>query len=123
MKYKFLILSVLASLALTGCATKERIIWNNYQDNLYDFYSQKLTDEEYIATLLEAVQTSQEQGIPLAPGLFAEIGTFYARAGKFADAISYYKLEAQTWPESKPFMDKLVAGIEAHLARKKENQK
>lgn len=123
MKYKFVILSALTALALSGCATKERIVWNNYQDNLYDFYSQKITDEEYIATLLEAEQTSQEQSIPLAPGLYAEIGTFYARAGKLGEAIPYYKLEAQTWPESKPFMDKLVAGIEAHLARQKENQK
>ena len=117
------VMSLLAVAALSGCSHQPRLTWNDYQDHLYDHYGQTITDEEYLAALLEAVEDSKKTGIMLAPGLYAEIGTFYARAGKLEDAIPYYEMEAKTWPESKPFMDDLVTGIKRHLALKNQQEK
>lgn len=117
-------MSLLAVAALSGCSNHQpRLTWNDYQDHLYDHYGQAITDEEYIAFLLEAVEQSKSSGVTLAPGLYAEIGTFYARAGKFEEAVPYYELEAQTWPESKAFMDDLIGGIKRHLALKNQQEK
>lgn len=38
----------------------------------------------------------------LAPGLYAEIGTFYARAGKLEDAIPYYEMEPRPGLKASP---------------------
>ena len=90
MKKLTIVMSLLAVAALSGCSHQPRLTWNDYQDHLYDHYGQTITDEEYLAALLEAVEDSKKTGIMLAPGLYAEIGTFYARAGKLEDAIPYY---------------------------------
>ena len=123
MKKLTIVMSLLAVAALSGCSHQPRLTWNDYQDRLYDHYGQTITDDEYLAALLEAVEDSKKTGITLAPGLYAEIGTFYARAGKLEDAIPYYEMEAKTWPESKPFMDDLVTGIKRHLALKNQQEK
>lgn len=124
MKHLTLVMSLLAVAAHSGCSNHQpRLTWNDYQDHLYDHYGQAITDEEYIAFLLEAVEQSKSSGVTLAPGLYAEIGTFYARAGKFEEAVPYYELEAQTWPESKAFMDDLIGGIKRHLALKNQQEK
>lgn len=78
MKKLTIVMSLLAVAALSGCSHQPRLTWNDYQDHLYDHYGQTITDEEYLAALLEAVEDSKKTGIMLAPGLYAEIGTFYA---------------------------------------------
>ena len=61
---------------------------------------------------------AEKRNVRLAPGLYAEIGTFYARAGKFEEALTYYELERKTWPESQGFMTALIDGIQRNLKDK-----
>jgi len=117
---KTLLFAVMASsFALTGCvAPKTQWAWNGYNDHLFDYYGQSITGDEYLVFLLAAVDEAEKRNVRLAPGLYAEIGTFYARAGKFEEALTYYELERKTWPESQGFMTALIDGIQRNLKDK-----
>lgn len=114
---KTLLLAVMASsFALTGCvAPQTQWAWNRYNDHLFDYYGQSITGDEYLAFLLATVDEAKKRNVRVAPGLYAEIGTFYARAGKFEEALPYYELERKTWPESQGFMTALIDGIQRNL--------
>lgn len=111
MKKTLILLVALSSVALSGCAPGSRWTWNNYQEHLYDYYAQKLSDAEYVEFLLQAEKDSQNGNTKLAPGLYAEIGTLYLRMGQEKEAVGYYQKEAEAWPEAKPFMDALIKGL------------
>jgi hypothetical protein len=74
---------------------------------MFTYAEQKITNEQMLEALLKTVELSQTNGRKVAPGIYAEIGTFYLRAGNKAEAVKYYDLEAAEWPESKDFMTKL----------------
>ena len=122
MKKLTIVMSLLAVAALSGCSHQPRLTWNDYQDRLYDHYGQTITDEEYLAALLEAVEDSKKTGITLAPGLYAEIGTFYARAGKLEDAIPYYEMEAKNFGDSPETEGSLVKVISGSLGKHDPNK-
>ena len=121
-KTSLMFIAVLGVGLLSGCAPNTRWAWNNYQDHLYDYYGQKINGEEYIARVLAAVDEAKQRNVRVAPGLYAEIGTFYARAGDFDKALSYYELERQTWPESEGFMTSLIDGIQRNLKNQSEEK-
>ena len=104
-------LVVAAALLLSGCAPTTKWAWNNYSNNLWDYYAQDLSEEDYLAALLGAEEQAHSTGQRLAPGLAAEIGTQYVRMGRVKEGLAYYELEMQTWPESKPFMTALINGL------------
>ncbi|MDO6498929.1 DUF4810 domain-containing protein [Photobacterium sanguinicancri] len=102
-----------ALLALFGCQTTQTLYdWGEYDSGLYEYYHDPVAAEAF-PTILEAhlIQV-EESGQKPAPGLYAEVGTFNLKAGNLAKAISYYKKESDTWPESKPLMDAMVQNLE-----------
>lgn len=101
----------MAVLCLTGCAPKTQWSWNQYKVHLWDYYSQEVTEEEYLNFLLGAEEEAKKTGKRLAPGIAAEIGTQYVRMGRLEDGLAYYKLEKETWPVSEPFMTSLIDGL------------
>lgn len=106
----------LASIAfLSGCQytapVPDDFAWGNYREMVYQYYGQKIDGDQYIQTLLGAEKEAQTRGVSMAPGLYAEIGTFYLRAGKKAEALQYYQKEADTWPQGKGFMEALIQGV------------
>lgn len=115
MRKTLLIAGALACTFLTGCAPapQTRWAWNNYQDNLYNYHQQQMTDKELYEALLGAEQEASNRGVRLAPGLYAEIGTICMKLGGSADEVcGWYRKEAALWPESEPFMNSLIEGIE-----------
>lgn len=103
-------LAVLTVTLLTGCSSTPttHYAWNDYPEIQRDRLEQKINDEAYLERLLGAVEEAQSRGVKVAPGIYADIGTFYARANQFSQAQKYYELEAQTWPESAPLMHALI---------------
>src|SRR5450830_669859 len=61
-----------------------------------------------MALALSACATKQK----VAPGLYAEVGTIYLQSGAKESAVKYYKLERDTWPESKALMTSMIENIE-----------
>lgn len=104
--------AVLASMALVGCASPPLYQWGGYDDLLYQSY--KSPDRtEAMRVGLEAHLTALEKSKqPIPPGLYAEIGTIYLERGDRNTAVTYYKKERQTWPESKTLMDSMIKTLD-----------
>ena len=127
MKRTAMMVALISTVLLTGCQTTH-YEWNRYSDRMYEYYSEKVDDQQYMDYLLAAETSAKESNRKLGPGLFAEIGTMYLRMGKVATAIEYYKKESAAWPESKAFMTSLVDGISrlhptAHPSAKEADSK
>ncbi len=100
------------ALFLSGCSVPQPpYVMGKYQHNLFLYYGGRLDDEEFLQTLLASEKEANEKGIPLAPGLYAEIGTLYLNKGNRKEAMAYYTKEGETWVQGKPFMDTLVQNL------------
>ena len=106
-------MALVSTVLLSGCVNHP-YAWNGYGDHLYDLYNHEETDDKYLQALLGAEQQSLQTHRKMAPGLYAEIGTAYLRAGDSAKATSYYQKEADTWPDAKPFMTSLIEGVKRY---------
>lgn len=110
---KFLAATVCV-LAITGCATKPALYqWGGYDDLLFQSYKSPDRAEAMrvgLETHLAVLQTNKQR---IPPGLYAEIGTLYLEKGSPAIAVSYYKKERDTWPESKTLMDSMIKTLES----------
>src|SRR5450830_1897445 len=93
------------ALALSACATKKQDMyqWGGYDGLLYEAYKDPNKVEEFRIKL---------ENQKVAPGLYAEVGTIYLQSGAKESAVKYYKLERDTWPESKALMTSMIENIE-----------
>jgi len=102
-----LLLFAFVALMVSGCV-QTKYAWKGYDDKLYSYYKTPAESDQFMEGLYEIIQAGEpENRVP--PGIYAEYGfTLYER-GKFADAVVWYKKESDKWPESKFFMDKMIA--------------
>ena len=111
---------LLASLAvlfmLVGCATQGKYSWGGYDQALYDYYKHPSDSAEYMAALRKAIDGAAAARKPVAPGICAEYGYMLLQQQKTDDAVHYFQLEKQYWPESAQFMDGMIRT--AHLGNK-----
>lgn len=103
---------VLLGLTAVGCTSPTHFQWGNYEQNLYDYYHEAALKEKVIADHLQMVDAQSDAEKKIAPGMYAEAGTFYLEKGEAEKAVKYYKLEKRTWPESATLMDQLISTIE-----------
>jgi hypothetical protein len=104
---------LLSSLAiLTGCASKSLYQWAGYEDQLYASYKDPSKAEAMRNRLEAHIQQVRQSGTKVAPGLYAELGTLYLQAGQRRQAIGYYGLEKENWPESQQLMTALIQNLE-----------
>ncbi|MRJ42194.1 MULTISPECIES: DUF4810 domain-containing protein [Idiomarina] len=104
---------VLGSLLTSACVTNNNLYqWGNYEEALFVYYHEPEVKEEILIDYLEFIETAQQKPKPVAPGLFAEAGTFLLEQGKRAEAIKFYQLEHDTWPESQLFMAALIRNLQ-----------
>ena len=99
-------------IALTGCASKGLYQWGGYEEQLYATYKDPARVETLRLKLETLLQEAQQSGRRVAPGLYAELGTVYLQGGNRAQAIRYYELERQTWPESNLLMTAMIQNLE-----------
>jgi hypothetical protein len=110
---RILWIPTLTALALlTGCAAPGLYQWGGYDQSLYAGYKD-VTKMEALRIKLEAhVGEMEKSNARVAPGLYAELGTLYLKAGATQKAIDFYTKERNAWPESRVLMTSLIQNLE-----------
>ena len=99
-----------AALAASGCAGKVTTYrWGNYDEILYSHYKAPQERQAYVAGLKTIILAAQQEGKTVPPGIYAEYGYALYEEGNAPEAIKYFERERDTWPESRVFMEKLIA--------------
>jgi hypothetical protein len=109
-KLSFLVL--VAIIALTGCARKQPLYqWGSYEDQVYALYSDagKVPIEAQLQSLERDYQVARSANRPLPPGYHAHMGYLYFQLGKIDQAYQSFVTEEALFPESKIYMDRLIA--------------
>ena len=114
MKIKSIAISIII-LFLFSCATgpKSLYYYGKYSHTLYE-YKKSLSVEQlqiHIDELHKIITTSNKKQLRVPPGIYAELGYYYAQKENFDNAIKYYTLESETYPESAQFMSTLIKNI------------
>jgi len=113
------ILSVVAAGLLavfgSGCAPKPLYDWGRYEDSLNDSYVAH-NEPQAFADLQATINSAQQSGGHIPPGVCAEYGFFLYKRGDREGAVGYFRQEAQLFPESKPLMDTLIAKVQQQAA-------
>lgn len=108
---------------MTGCAQQKMYYWGNYSKTLYDF--RKKPGEETLLNhkleLEKIVKVSTEKSLKIPPGVYAELGYLYFRENNGQEAIKFFQLEKQVYPESHVFMDRMVNAVEVREKKDSSN--
>lgn len=111
-KIKLTALSAIFML-MTGCAsvTESGYYWGGYSETYYDYIKTPSTETltRHIEELYKIVDVSKEKSLKVPPGIYAEIGYIKEKLGKSDESAAYYLLESELYPESKPFIERLIA--------------
>lgn len=111
MKLLQLSAALIAAGVLAGCAPKgpePLYYWGDYQQQVYSYYKQDSDPLKQIDALNLDIEKAKAANKPVAPGLHAQLGLLYAKAGSTDKAFSQFALEKQLFPESAPYMDFLM---------------
>jgi len=95
-----------------ACVTPSRYHWGDYEDRLHASYKNPQHQEAFRAELLAILDEAQERGQIVPPGIAAEYGYAMYQAGQFDDAVRYFQLEADMWPESASLMVRLIQAVQ-----------
>ena len=121
MKHFSILFLIIISYLLIGCTSQKPLYhWGNYSSTLYE-YKKAPNDENLINhknTLAEIIKKSKEEGLRVPPGVYCEYGYIFMKEGNHNDALRYFDLEEQTYPESKIFMQNLKSKL-SRIAEKK----
>lgn len=118
-----LLLAMLAITALlAGCAKPPRYSWGGYDSNLYGYYKNPNSAENFRTSMEAQFKELESRNQRPAPGLYAELGTLYLERGDRPMALSYYRKERDAWPESRYLMDVMIRNIEKMSAPERKGQ-
>jgi len=93
--------------SLSGCAAQTRYVWSDYDTKLYDHYKDPAQKAEFYEALKETLDDAESSG-QVPPGIYAEYGFVMYEQGNSLQAVKYYQMESDKWPESRFFMTKLI---------------
>ena len=96
-----------------GCATQKLYTWGDYSSSLYKLKKnpcdEKLQNHKQV--LVKIVDDSKENGLRVPPGVYCEYGYILLKEGKNDEALRYFDLEQQTYPESTVLIQRLKSQI------------
>ncbi len=98
---------------LAGCSTVSPAgyYWGKYSETLYPLVSDRSEEnlKKHAAELQRIVEVSKEKNLKVPPGIYAELGYTFQRLGDQEETNRQYALEIQTYPESRVFLERLMA--------------
>ncbi len=95
---------------LAGCAPKGLYNWGSYSQATNKYYRDPAQQAAYREALQGVIAEEQGQRVP--PGIYAELGYLEMAAGNTAEAKRLFLAEKARWPESGPFMDRMIRKID-----------
>ncbi len=114
--FKLLLLSLVAAPLLAGCRSPDIYYWGNYENVIYGMYAHpdKVPPQAQVDKLEQDEHKAISANKPLPPGFHAQLGFAYFQLGKLDLAQQQFEAEKREFPESAPFIDRLLI----HLATK-----
>jgi hypothetical protein len=104
-------LAVAAALLLIGCAapTQPLYAWDTFPRVQYDaLLREGLRPEQQIQAMEAQAERARGANAALPPGFRAHLGLLYLETGNAGGARAMWEAEKGTFPESRPFMDRLL---------------
>ena len=88
--------------------------WGTYEASVFRMYSSRedFSAAKEIDRLQAEVERTQRRGRLVPPGKMAHLGYLYLLAGDSASARNCFETERKLFPESRHFMDFLLAKLE-----------
>jgi hypothetical protein len=113
---KLLVPVLLIIFIIQGCTTNNQALyeWGSYEDLIYKSYAKSgtLPPEEQVIKLDAEYQIARSKNKALPPGFHAQLGILYFQLGNIDQANKSFITEKNLFPESKQFMDRLIAKIQ-----------
>jgi hypothetical protein len=107
--------AALSALILVGCAQPVPPLyqWGSYEGQVYAMYIEpgKASPEDQLIRLEADLQRARAAQKAMPPGFHAHMGYLYFQLGKRDQALGSLRTEAALFPESKVYMDRLIARI------------
>ncbi len=116
---KLLQFFIFVSLACSAaCGPKPLYSWGSYGQSVDRMYvdSEKFNPGEEVALLLEEIESIEESGDRVPPGMHAHLGYLYSLMGDETGAVRQLEMEKNKFPESTVFMDVLIQNITGVVA-------
>jgi hypothetical protein len=121
---KYLIPAI-AAIFVIGCAPQPATPLYNYENysNSYYAYKKNMSPEstlelqKSIEKIIENTGNSRSGRVP--PGMYANLGYMYLKAGKPNEATASFTKEKSIYPESSLFMDRMINKIQVAEGGKK----
>ena len=105
---------------VAGCQTARPLYyWGHYEALLYQTYRspEKASAAEQVERLQEDLAKAAAMNLSPNPGLHAQLGLAYVNLGNTAAAVREFEQEKVLFPESAPFMDRLLARLKGNPAQ------
>jgi hypothetical protein len=106
--------TALCAASVVGCANKpaELYMWETFPRHQYKSLLRDSADSEDQIRLMEAqAEKALRSGAALPPGFRAHLGMLYLNAGDSGQAKQMWQAEKVAFPESAPYMDKLLGRL------------
>lgn len=109
-RYTFLAVVLLCTMSIGCTTTQKQYYFGEYSDTLYDFEKNRTEDTllEHKQQLEHIVAESKDKNLNVPPGIYAELGYIYMRQNNGKQAAELFSKEAELYPESRQFMDRLI---------------
>lgn len=105
-----------AILFMTGCVTQPKplYVYGDYSTHYY--HSKKEPSPESTLELQKAIQNAIQNvngssSGRVAPGMYANLGYMYLKAGKNDEAVVNFQKEKSTYSESAHFMNRMIQKV------------
>lgn len=119
-------LALAASLAvLGGCATKPvpLYMWESFPKQQYDVLMHAgASPEEQIHAMELHANKARSQNASLPPGFRAHLGMLHLNVGNAQRAKELFESEKSAFPESAPYMDRLLAKLSVTVKPSQPNK-
>lgn len=100
------------ALLLAGCvsAPKPLYQWDSYPAQVHKHFKGESPQAQIDALELQ-LKNTQGDGAATPPGLHAHLGMLYSKVGRDDLMVEQFELEKAKFPESAPFMNRLLAQL------------
>lgn len=115
------VVALFVVMILSSCGPTQLYNWKDYENASYNYV--KKSDEASLNKLLASyeniINATHMRGVP-PPGVYADYGYLLIKKGEIKKGLECLKLEISIYPESKPFIERIIKRVEPSLKEEKK---